>query len=110
MSKSTASSSTAVKPVASNTVINMKDKDHELFEFLNSTESSSSETKKYGNGGGRPRTLLGSAQHYRQSSAGSSAGSTGRKTPPDAGFVEHNRSSPGTPGKYAKLFYYSMLN
>ena len=88
------SSKSTLKTVPSKTVINMKDKDDELFEFLNSSDSTS-DTKK--NGNGRPKTLLGSKQHSRQSS-GSSAGSRGRKTP-DGGFTEDNTASPGTPGK-----------
>ena len=95
MSTSTLSSSkSGIKSVPSKTVINMKDKDDELFEFLNSSESTSDSKK---NGNGRPKTLLGNKQHSRHSS-GSSAGSRGRKTP-DGGSVEDNTSSPGTPGE-----------
>ena len=96
MSTSTLSSSKSRnKSVSSSkTVTNKKVKDDELFEFLNSSESTS-DLKK--NGNGRPKTLLGNKQHSRQSS-GSSAGSRGRKTP-DGGSVEDNTSSPGTPSE-----------
>ena len=95
MSKSTLTTSRSVTKPAAKTGSNTKIKDDELFEFLNSSESTS-ESKR--NGNGRPKTLLGNKQHSRQSSAGSSAGSRGRKTP-DGGSVEENTSSPGTPGK-----------
>ena len=95
MSRSTlATSRSGIKP-AVQAASSTKAKDDELFEFLNSSDSTS-ESKK--NGNNRPRTIIGNKQHSRHSS-GSSAGSRGRKTP-DGGSVEDNNSSPGTPGKY----------
>ena len=66
-----------------------KDKDDELFEFLN---SGTVETDKLSPK--RDRKLMNVKQHSRQSSTSSTASSRGRKTP-DAGLVLSNNGTNG---------------